>query len=57
MKLKIDQAKVLKMVSRLNEFDRNGGGQFISKNRPHKNKKKYDRKQQKKEMSKIDISF
>ena len=49
-KLVIDQAKVLKMVSRLNEFDRNGGGQWVSKNRPHKNKKKYDRKQNKREI-------
>lgn len=53
-----DSEKIIRWVSRENEFERNGGGQWVAKNRPHKNKKKYDRKQNKKELSKqIDNSF
>lgn len=56
-KLKIDQAKILKKCSREIAFERYGGGQFVCMNRPHKNKKKYDRKQNKREMSSLDISL
>lgn len=41
--------KIIKMYSRDCSFDRNGGGQWVAINRPHKNKKKYDRKQFKNE--------
>lgn len=47
-----DMTKIIKMFARDDQFERNGGGQFVSMNRPHKNKKKYDRKQSKKELSK-----
>ena len=40
--------KINKKLSRLEEFERNGGGQFVAKDRPHKNLKKYDRKRDKK---------
>lgn len=40
--------KILKMISREEEFERNGGGQWIAKDRPYKNKKKYNRRDQKK---------
>ena len=43
----ISQEKLLKMISREIEFERNGGGQFVSKNRAFKNKKKYNRKDDK----------
>lgn len=39
-----DPFKILKYISREEEFERNGGGQWVSKNRPWKNKKKYTRK-------------
>ena len=45
MELKINNGKVLKKISRDLAFERNGGGQFVCLNRPHKNKKKYDRKE------------
>lgn len=51
-----DMVKILKAISRDEELTRNNG-KWVSFNRPHKNKKKYDRKQMKKEMSKTDISF
>lgn len=35
--------KLLKKISRELAFERNGGGQFVSTNKPHKNKKKYSR--------------
>ena len=35
--------KANKAVSRLEEHERNGG-RWVAKDRPHKNKKKYDRK-------------
>lgn len=43
------QEKILKMISRdmqLERFD----GKWVCMNRPHKNKKKYDRKQNKREV-------
>lgn len=36
--------KILRMISRDEQIERNGGGQFVAVNRPYKNKKKYDRK-------------
>ena len=42
-----DPAKILKMISRDEELERNDG-KWVSKDRPHKNKKKYDRKRDKK---------
>ena len=36
--------KAFKKANREIEMERNGGGQWIAKSRPHKNKKKYDRK-------------
>ena len=36
--------KAMKKANRELQFERNGGGQWIAVNRPHKNKKKYNRK-------------
>lgn len=39
--------KVLSAFKKANreiEFERNGGGHWVAKTRPHKNKRKYDRK-------------
>lgn len=44
-----DQILALHIAGRQDQFERNGGGQWVSVNRPHKNKKKYDRKQIRKE--------
>lgn len=44
-----DMEHALHVVGREEQFERNGGGQWVSMNRPHKNKKKYDRKQKKRE--------
>ena len=44
-----DQIKAIHIASRNEQFERNGGGQWVAMNRPHKNKKKYDRKQMKRE--------
>lgn len=41
-----DPAKILKMISRDEELERNDG-KWVSKDRPHKNKKKYDRNRDK----------
>ena len=43
-----DMAKAIRIASRKSQFERNGGGQFVSVNKIHKNKKKYDRKKNKK---------
>ena len=40
--------KAMKKANRELQFERNGGGQWVAVNRPHKNKKKYDRKRDKK---------
>ena len=40
--------KAMKKANRELQFERNGGGQWIAVNRPHKNKKKYNRKRDKK---------
>lgn len=38
-----DYIKINKRLSRLEELEKNGG-RWVAVNRPHKNKKKYDRK-------------
>ena len=43
-----DVIKALKKANRELQMERNGGGQWVSVNRPHKNLKKYDRKRDKK---------
>lgn len=43
----LDKEKLIRYFSRKDEFERNGGGQFVSK---HKNEKKYDRKKMKKDL-------
>lgn len=45
-----EQYKILRMLSRDEQFDRNGGGQFVSMNRAYKDKSKYNRKDKKKEL-------
>ena len=61
MKTKIpksnDAEKIIKYISRNEQFERNGGGHFVSTNRVHKNKMKYDRKRDKKSFEKIDYGF
>lgn len=42
-----DYIRANKAINRLEELERNGG-QWIAVNRPHKNKKKYDRKRDRK---------
>lgn len=44
-----DQILALRIFGRNEQFERNGGGQWVAVNKPHKNKKKYDRKNIKKE--------
>lgn len=44
-----DQLLALRIFGRNEQFERNGGGQFVAVNKIHKSKKKYDRKQFKKE--------
>lgn len=42
--------KILRMISRDEQFERNGGGQFVSMNRVYKDKSKYNRNDKKKEL-------
>ena len=51
-----DVIKAFKKANRELQFERNGVGQFVSVNRPHKNKKKYDRKRDKKNFD-FDLSL
>lgn len=51
--LQDDVIKAFKKANRELQFERNGGGQLVAVNRPHKNKKKYDRKRDKK----VDTSY
>lgn len=52
-----DQGKILKMISRDEELIRNDG-KWVATDKPHKNKKKYDRKRDKKGMSRfLDIPY
>lgn len=46
----LDKEKLIRYFSRKDEFERNGGGQFVSKHKIHKNEKKYDRKKMKKDL-------
>lgn len=52
-----EQYKILRMISRDEQFERNGGGQFVSMNRVYKDKSKYNRKDMKKELRKDLSSF
>jgi hypothetical protein len=45
-----EQYKILRMLSRDEQFERNGGGQFVAVNRAFKSKVKYNRKDKKKEL-------
>lgn len=47
--------KILRMLSREDEFARNGGGQFVAKTRAYKNKKKYNRRDNKKELRDLNL--
>ena len=49
--------KILRMISRDEAFERNGGGQFVAMNRVYKDKKKYNRKDKKNELRKELSSF
>jgi len=42
--------KILRMIARDEQFERNGGGQFVAMNRTYKDKSKYNRKDKKKEL-------
>ena len=42
--------KILRMISRDEQFERNGGGQFVAINRVYKDKSKYNRNDNKKEL-------
>ena len=42
-----EQYKILRMISRDEQFERNGGGQFVSMNRVYKDKSKYNRNDKK----------
>ena len=44
-----EQYKILRMISRDEQIERNGGGQFVSMNRVYKDKSKYSRNDNKKE--------
>ena len=44
-----EQYKILRMISRDEQFERNSGGQFVSMNRVYKDKSKYNRNDNKKE--------
>lgn len=52
-----DVVKAMNKANRELQFERNGGGQFVSINRPHKNKKKYDRKREKRNIDFDSFSF
>jgi hypothetical protein len=43
-----DPVKILRMISRNEELERNDG-KWVAMNRPYKNKKKYDRKREKRQ--------
>ena len=50
-----EQYKILRMISRDEQFERNGGGQFVSVNRAYRDKSKYNRRDKKKEL-RIDLN-
>ena len=45
-----EQYKILRMLSRNEQIERNGGGQFVSMNRVYKDRSKYNRNDKKKEL-------
>ena len=47
-----EQYKILRMIARDEQFERNGGGQFVAMNRAFRDKSKYNRKDKKKELRK-----
>ena len=52
-----EQYKILRMISRDEQFERNGGGQFVAINRVYKDKSKYNRNDNKKELRRDLNSF
>lgn len=55
-KKSFNQQDVIKAINKANReisFERNGGGHFVAKTRPHKNKKAYDRKNGKRELKNL----
>jgi hypothetical protein len=52
-----EQYKILRMISRDEQFERNGGGQFVAMNRVYKDKSKYNRNDNKKELRRDLNSF
>ena len=53
-----DPSKIIRWISRMNEFERNGGGQFVAMNHVYKDKTKYNRKNDKREFRKnLDSHF
>ena len=52
-----DPVKILRMISRNDQMERNGGGQFVAVNQIWKDKSKYDRKAYKKGLRDISQSF
>lgn len=52
-----DVVKAMNKANRELQFERNGGGQFVSTSRAHKNKKKYDRKREKRNIDFDSFSF
>ena len=53
-----EQYKILRMISRNEQIERNGGGQFVSMNRVYKDKSKYNRNDSKREFRKnLDSHF
>lgn len=55
-KKRFNQQDVIKAINKANReisFERNGGGHFVAKTRPHKNKKAYDRKNGKRELKNL----
>lgn len=52
-----EQYKILRMISRDEQFERNGGGQIVAMNRVYKDKSKYNRNDNKKELRRDLNSF
>ena len=49
--------KILRWISREEQFERNGGGHFVAMNRKYKDNSKYDRKTIKKETRDSCVSY
>ena len=55
-KKRFKQQDVIKAINKANReisFERNGGGHFVAQTKPHKNKKAYDRKKDKRELNNL----